>query len=80
MLDGTNVARRARKEEEGPQDVATIALVICITKTPWLNYNYVGLILSPSSNEPGLVLRVGNVTNLPADWFEEGQVMTFILA
>jgi hypothetical protein len=80
MSDGTNVARRARKEEEGPHDVATSALIMCIAKTPWLNYNYVGLILSPSSSEPGFALRVGNVTNLPADWYEGGQVMTLTLA
>jgi hypothetical protein len=79
MPDGTSVVRRARKEEKRPKELATTALFMCIAKTPWVNYNYVGLIMSRSPDEPGCVQRVGNITNLPSDWYEGGQLMTLTL-
>jgi hypothetical protein len=67
MPDGISVVHHARKEEERPNKLATTASIIRIAKMPWLNYNYVGLIMSPFPDEPSCVQRVGNITNLPSE-------------
>jgi hypothetical protein len=70
--DGISVIHHARKEEEIPNELVTTALIIRIAKMPWLNYNYVGWIMSPFPDEPGCVQTVGNITNLPSDWYSGG--------
>lgn len=54
------------------------AVFLCIGRTPWLNYNYVGLILSwsPSPHSPGCMERIGNITGVPSDWYESGEWAT----
>lgn len=66
-------ARRARGEEMALEMQAS-ATFLCIAKTPWRNYKYVGLILSKSVDEAGCMERVGNITNVPSDWYDSGEV------
>ncbi|KAF7505153.1 hypothetical protein GJ744_001219 [Endocarpon pusillum] len=68
-------ARRAR-DGEWVSEVQAAAVFLCIARTPWTNYNYVGLILSASPYVAGCVERVGNITNVPRDWYEGGTTTT----
>ena len=69
--------RRARGQE-WEEDVHGQAIFLCIGRTPWLNYNYVGLVLSWSSSPdfPGCMERIGNITNVPSDWYDGGEWAT----
>ena len=68
-------ARRARGEE-WDENVQATAVFFCIARTPWMNYNYVGLILSASPDDASCMERVGSITNVPSDWYEGSEVMT----
>ena len=74
-LETDTSARRARGEEFA-QELQASAVFLCIAKTPWRNYNYVGLILSKSAEQPGYMERVGNITGVPSDWYESGELTT----
>ncbi|KAK3351081.1 heterokaryon incompatibility protein-domain-containing protein [Neurospora tetraspora] len=75
----SNIAciRRARGEE-WEDEVHGQGVFLCIGRTPWMNYNYVGLVLSWSSspNSPGCMERIGNITNVPSDWYDSGEWVT----
>ena len=66
-------ARRARGGEWAPE-IEAAAIFLCIARTPWANYNYVGLVLSTSPTVPGCLERVGSMTNVPSDWYNEGEI------
>ena len=68
-------ARRAR-DGEWDSEVQATAVFLCIARTPWTNYNYVGLILSASPFVAGCMERVGNITNVPSDWYDGGITTT----
>ena len=68
-------ARRAR-DGEWVSEMQAAAVFICIARTPWANYKYVGLILGASPYVAGCLERVGNITNVPIDWYEGGEMTT----
>lgn len=73
---GTDTFACRARGEESTLELQASAVFLCIAKTPWRNYNYVGLILSESAEQPGCLERVGNITGVPSDWYESGEMMT----
>jgi hypothetical protein len=73
---GTETFARRARVDEFTMELQASAVFLCIAKTPWRNYNYVGLVLSKSAEHPGCLERVGNVARVPSDWYESGEPTT----
>lgn len=73
--NGERSARRAHGGE-WEMEVHAEAFCLCVAKTPWMNYNYVGLVLGRSTRQFGCLERVGMATNLPRDWYDAGEMAT----
>ena len=71
-------ARRACEGEFTLEFNATAAF-LCIGRTPKFNYDYVGLIICPSLYVEGCRERIGNITNVPSEWYRDGTATTITL-
>jgi hypothetical protein len=71
-------ARRAAVDERG-EDMDVQACFLCVGRTSRLNFGHVGLIVVPSADRLGFFERVGNIVNLPKEWYHEGQETTVVL-
>ncbi|KAL8747611.1 MAG: hypothetical protein Q9190_000546 [Brigantiaea leucoxantha] len=80
LMPGENgaFARRAQNGEQ-MSEVHAAAVFLCVARTPWTNYNYVGLILSSSPKVAGCMERVGSMTNVPGDWCEDGAMTNLMI-
>lgn len=45
---------------------------LCLSRTPWQNYNYSGLLIVPSTLMANTWERVGRISNLPSKWYDAG--------
>jgi hypothetical protein len=68
------VVRRYRHSPSSGQELTGGGLFLCIGKAR--NYKYIGLVLGFSADMHGAFERVGNVTLLPDEWYENGVEMT----
>lgn len=55
------------------------AFFFCLGRTGVMHYNHVGLIVTMSEKQPGCMERIGNITNIPKDWYDNSQPMTITL-
>ncbi|PHH80442.1 hypothetical protein CDD82_1741 [Ophiocordyceps australis] len=55
------------------------AFFLCLGRTGAMHYDHVGLMLTLSESQPGCMERIGNITNLPKSWYEEGTEATITL-
>ena len=76
ILGSTSATVRRARGDEWESDVEAEGYFMCIARTPWMNYNYVGLILGASPYVGGCLERVGSITSVPSDWYEGGQMTT----
>ncbi|KAI1078217.1 HET-domain-containing protein [Whalleya microplaca] len=74
--DQTGTVARRIRDDSYVQQLETSAAFFCIARCPWANADHVGLILGLSPKVPGCMERVGNITNVPKDWYETGQEVT----
>ncbi|KAL7625014.1 hypothetical protein AAE478_004228 [Parahypoxylon ruwenzoriense] len=72
---GDTFACRSRLTTSG-NAMETGAVFLCIAKCHWTKSDHVGLILGVSPRYPGYMERVGNITNVPKDWYETGSEAT----
>ncbi|KAI1375131.1 HET-domain-containing protein [Hypoxylon crocopeplum] len=68
-------ACRARLTTSG-NALETAAAFFCVARGPWTKYDHVGLILGMSPKFPGLMERVGSISNVPKDWYDTGEDTT----
>ncbi|WPH01334.1 Hypothetical protein R9X50_00417500 [Acrodontium crateriforme] len=80
LPDSTSGNIRRARFNESKGDFDAPAFFLCMARTPWMNYNYVGIVIAPSNRITGAYERLGNMTNLGSDWYTKGQetVVTLI--
>jgi hypothetical protein len=64
------VVRRYRDNPSNGSELVGGGVFFCIGKST--NYKYIGLVLGFSAGTPGAFERVGNVTSLSGEWYENG--------